>query len=78
MRRGAGRASEWAALLNGSQDRSPNGLRKLNRCEEALRVEVVIARLVDDSNLPMFRRFGIWQNPINLSAFQRNLVAFVL
>jgi hypothetical protein len=51
---------------------------EINRCEKALRVEVIFARLVDDSNLPVFPRFRIRDNPIDLSTFQGNLIALVL
>jgi hypothetical protein len=68
----------WAALLNGSQYRSANGLRQLNWREESLRVKVVLARFVDDANLSMLRRFSVREKPIDLSALQGDLVALVL
>src|SRR6266508_1860766 len=66
----ASRASGWAAWLNGSKYCSANGLRKLNRGEKSLGVEVVLARLVDDPNLSVFGCIRIWKSLIDLSAFQ--------
>ena len=73
----AGRASGWAAWLNGSQYRSTNGLGKLNRCEKSLGIKIVVARFVYDPNLPMFRCISVRENPIDLSAFQGDFVAFI-
>lgn len=66
-----------AALLNGSQYRPANGLGKLNGRKKSLRVEVVLARFVDDPNLPVFCRISVRENPIDLSPFQGNFVAFI-
>jgi hypothetical protein len=74
----AGRASGWAAWLNGSQYRSANGLGKLNRREVSLGVKIVVARLVDDPNLPMLRCISVRENPIDFSALQGDFVAFIL
>jgi len=74
---GAGRACGWAAWLNGSQYRSANGLRKLNRREKSLRIKIVVARFVYDPNLPMLRCISVRENPIDLSAFQGDFVAFI-
>jgi hypothetical protein len=78
MWRDTNRASRWAAWLNGSQYRSANGLGKLNRREVSLGVKVVVARLVDDPNLPMLRCISVRENPIDFSALQGNFVAFIL
>jgi hypothetical protein len=64
-------------VLDGSQDGSADWLRKLNRREEALRVKVVLARLVDYPNLAMLRRLGIGEDLIDLPALERYLVAVV-
>lgn len=59
------RAFECAAWLNGSQYRPANGLGKLNRCEKSLGIQVVIARLVDDPNLPVCTVFqAVASNPL--------------
>jgi hypothetical protein len=76
--RDAGRASGWAALLNGSQYRSANGLGKLNRREVSLGIKVIVARLVDDPNLAMLRCISVRENPIDFSALQGNFAAFIL
>ena len=75
---GASRASGWAALLNGSKYRASNSLRKLNGREKSLRVEIVLARLVDDANQSMFRGINVWEKPIDLSALQGDLVTFIV
>ena len=64
-------------MLDGSQDGSADWLRKLNRRKEGLWVKVVLARLVDDPNLAMLRRFGVRENLIDLPALERYLVAVV-
>jgi len=43
-----------------------------------LRIKVVVARLVDDPNLPVFRCNGVWEYPIDLSALQGDLITFIL
>jgi hypothetical protein len=53
-------------------------LGELNRCEVALGIEVVVARFVNDANLTVFRGFRVRKNPIDLSAFQGDPVAFVI
>ena len=72
------RASGWAALSNGSKYCASNSLRKRNRRKTFFRVEIVFARLVDDAYEPVLRSIGILENTINLSAFQGNLVAFIV
>jgi len=44
----------------------------------ACRIEVIVTRLVYDAKLAMFRGTWVRQYLIDLSRFQRNLVAFVL
>jgi len=43
-----------------------------------LRVEVVVARLVDDPNLSVFRRIRIRERLIDLSALQGDFVTSIL
>ena len=75
-------AQSWprvrVALLNGSQYRPANGLGKLNGRKKSLRVEVVLARFVDDPNLPVFRCIRVRENSIDLSALQGNFITFIL
>ena len=51
---------------------------KFDRGKKALRIEVVFPRLINDSNLVVFFRFRVGQQPIDLPTFQGDLVAFVL
>jgi len=74
----ASRASGWAAWLNDSEYCPANGLGKFNRREKSLRVEVVLARLVDDPNLSVFRRIRIRERLIDLSALQGDFVTSIL
>ena len=64
--------------LNGSQYRPANGLGKLNGRKKSLRVEIVVARFVDDPDLPVFCRIKVRENLIDLSALQGNFIAFVV
>jgi hypothetical protein len=65
-------------LWDGSQYRSTDGLRKLNRREVACGIQIVISRLVNHAELSMLRGVGVRKDLIDLPGFQRNLVAFVL
>src|SRR5258706_11010678 len=66
------------ARLDGSQYRSTDRLRKLNRREIVCRIQIVISRLVSHTELSMLRGVGVRKDLIDLPGFQRNLVAFVL
>ena len=71
-------APAWIALLSGSKYRPSNSLRKPNWREESLRIEIILARFVDDANQPVLGRIGIRKNAIDLAALQRNFVPVIL
>lgn len=78
MRSAARIASLSIAPLYGSQHCLSDGLWELNRSEVALRIQVILARLVDYTKLLVLRRIRIAKNLIDLSSLKGDLVALVL
>ena len=61
---------EWAALLNGSKYRPPNGLRKFDWREESSRVEIVFARFIYYTNVPIALSRGVRASNVYFAALQ--------
>jgi hypothetical protein len=54
--------------LGGGEDPPANRGRELNECEEICGIEVVLSRLVNHSELPMFLGLSIRNDLIELAA----------
>ena len=70
-------ASLSIALLYGSHHRRADWSWKLNRSEVALRIQVILARLVKYTKPFVLRRVRIAKNPIDLPSLEGNLVALI-
>jgi hypothetical protein len=62
-------------LLGGGKNAPADSGRELNECEETGGVEIVLSRLVNDTELPVFLSVSIRNDLIELAALQGGLIA---